>query len=108
MIQFDTIVVERLHVCGFTGSFVLILGSVTLSTLHFSKIMYSINRIGLTPSLGMRCMLTIWLVNNELSGGVPTRKSSLGMKHPTHRQGEVKVTVDDEKSGNTAVFGSQR
>lgn len=100
--------VERLHVCGFTGSFVLILGSVPLSRLHVNRLMYSINWLGLTPSLGMRSMLTIWLVSNELSGGFPARKSSSGTKHPTHRQGEVKVTVDDEKSGNTAVFGSQR
>lgn len=60
----------------------LILGCVTWRRLHFNQIICSINWIGLTPSLWMRCMLTIWLVNNELSGGACTRKSSLKMKHP--------------------------
>lgn len=40
----------------------------------------------------MRCMLIIWLVNNEMSGGPHTRKSVLGRKcsHPQTRwsQGE--------------------
>lgn len=82
----------------------LILSSVTRSRLPVNRIMSSINWTGLTPSLGARCML----ISNELSGGFASRKSSLGVKHPTHRQGEVKVTVDDEEPGNTAVFGSQR
>lgn len=35
-------------------------------------------------------------------------RASWEVSDPTHRDGEVRVDVDNENPGNTAVFGSQR